>query len=88
MDFNTKLDKESVAQIATLLSDLVVAYVPEENVGIGAIEEGMRQILHEVGRQAMGQVLEKSDQVEPSIRCQCQHKARIVHKFIRSRSKA
>ncbi len=76
MDFNTKLVKESVEQIATLLSDLMVGYVQEEEkVGIGDIEQGMRQILQEVGRQALGQVLEKSDQVEPSIRCQCQHKA-------------
>ncbi|NIQ11193.1 MAG: ISKra4 family transposase [Gammaproteobacteria bacterium] len=76
MDFNTKLDKAGVEQIATLLSDLVVAHVQEaEGVGIGEIEQGMRQMLQEVGRQAMGQVLEKSDTVEPSIRCQCQHKA-------------
>jgi len=76
MDFNTKSVQESVAQIATLLSDLVVAYVQEEeDVGIGEIEQGMRQILQEVGRQALGQILEKSDSVEPSIRCQCQHKA-------------
>ena len=76
MDFNTKVVKESVEQIATLLSDLMAAYVQEEeDVGVGEIEQGMRQILQEGGRQAMGQVLEKSDQVEPSIRCQCQHKA-------------
>lgn len=76
MDFNTKVVKESVEQIATLLSDLMAAYVQkEEDVGIGDIEQSMRQILQEVGRQALGQVLEKSDRVEPSIRCQCQHKA-------------
>ena len=76
MDFNTKLVKESVAQIGTLLSDLVVAHMQEEDgVGIGEIEQGMRQILQAVGRQALGQILEKSDPVAPSIRCQCQHKA-------------
>jgi hypothetical protein len=76
MDFNTKLVKESVAQIATIFSDLVVTYVQEEDsVGIGEIEQGMRQILQAVGREALGQVLEKSDTVAPSIRCQCQHKA-------------
>ena len=76
MDFNTKLVKEGVAQIATLLSDLVVAYMQEEDgVEIGEIEQGMRQILQAVGRQALGQILEKSDTVQPSIRCQCQHKA-------------
>ena len=76
MDFNTKLVKEGVAQIATVLSDLVVAYVQEaEEVGMGEIEQGMRQLLQEVGRQALGQILEKSDPVAPSIRCQCQHKA-------------
>ena len=76
MDFSTEQFKESVEQIATVLSDLVTTYVQEEaGVGIGEIEQGMRQILQEVGRQALGQVLEKSDQVEPSIRCTCKHKA-------------
>ena len=76
MDFSTEQFKESVEQIATVLSDLVTTYVQEEaGVGIGEIEQGMRQILQEVGRQALGQVLEKSDQVEPSIRCACNHKA-------------
>lgn len=77
MDFSTERFKEGVEQIATVLSDLVTAYIQEEaGVGIGEIEQGMRQILQEVGRQALGQVLEKSDCVEPSIRCTCQHKAR------------
>ena len=76
MDFSTEQFKESVEQIATVLSELVTTYVQEEaGVGIGEIEQGMRQILQEVGRQALGQVLEKSDQVEPSIRCACNHKA-------------
>ena len=76
MDFSTEQFKESVEQIATVLSDLVTTYVQEEaGVGIGEIEQGMRRILQEVGRQALGQVLEKSDQVEPSIRCACNHKA-------------
>ncbi len=76
MDFNTKLVKEGVAQIANMLSDLVVTYVQEEeSVSLGEIEQGMRQMLQEVGRQALGQVLEKSDPVAPSIRCSCQHKA-------------
>ena len=75
MDFNTKQAKEGIAQIATLLSDLVVGYVKEEGADIGELEVGMRQILQEVGRQTMGQVLEKSDPIEASIRCECQHKA-------------
>lgn len=75
MDFNTKQVKEGIEQIATLLSELVVEYVKEADAGIGEIEQGMRQMLQEVGRQALGQVLEKSDPIEPSIRCQCQHKA-------------
>ena len=76
MDFSTKLTEEGVEQLATLLSDLVVTYVEEEeSVGLDEIELGMRQIMQEVGRQALGQVLEKSDQVEPSIRCSCNHKA-------------
>ncbi len=75
MDFNTKQVKEGIEQIATLLSDLVVGYVNEEGADIGKLEEGMRHMLQEVGRQAMGQVLEKSDPVEASIRCKCQHKA-------------
>ena len=75
MDFSTKKAKERIDQIATLLSDLVVECTREESVDIGEIEQGMRQILQEVGQQAMGQVLEKHDPIEPSIRCQCQHKA-------------
>ena len=36
MDFSTKLTQEGVEQLATLLSDLVVTYVEEEeNVTIG-----------------------------------------------------
>ena len=65
MDFSTEQFKESVEQIATVMSDLVTAYVQEEGeIDIGEIEQGMRQILQEVGRQALGQVLEKSDQAE------------------------
>jgi hypothetical protein len=76
MDFSTKLTQEGVEQLATLLSDLVVTCVEEEeSVGLDEIELGMRQIMLEVGRQALGQVLEKSDQMEPSIRCTCKHKA-------------
>ena len=79
MDFNTKQVKEGVEQIAALFSNLVVKYVQEEeSVGIGEIEQGMRQMLQEIGRQAMGQVLEKSDAVEPSIRCRCGYKAPIA----------
>ena len=76
MDFNTKQAKEGIEQIASLFSELVVRYSKdEEGAGIGEIEQEMRQMLQEVGRQAIGQVLEKRDTVEPSIRCQCQHKA-------------
>ncbi len=40
MDFNTRLVKESMEQIAILLSDLMVGYVQEEvDVGIGEIEQ-------------------------------------------------
>ena len=75
MDFNTKLVKEGVEQIAALVSDLVVKYAQEENVTMGSIEPGMRQVLQRVGQRALGQVLAKSDQAEPSIRCACGHKA-------------
>jgi hypothetical protein len=76
MDFSTKLAQEGVEQLATLLSDMVVRYVEEEErVSLDEIELGMRQIMQEVGRQALGQVLEKSDQVEPSIRCSCKYRA-------------
>mgnify|MGYP001828698643 CR=1 FL=1 len=76
MEFSTKLVKESVAQIATLLSDLVVTSLQgESDIGIGEIEQGMRCLLQEVGQAALGQVLEKSDPVAPSMRCQCQQKA-------------
>ncbi len=76
MDFNTKQVKEGIEQIATLLSELLVRYgKEEEHVGIGKIEQGMRQMLQEVGREAMGQVLEKHDPINASIRCQCHHKA-------------
>jgi len=75
MDFNTTQAKEGIEEIASMLSELVVGYAQEENVSIGEIEQGMRQMLQQVGQQAMGQVLEKSDLIEASIRCQCQHKA-------------
>jgi len=75
MDFNTTQAKEGIEEIASMLSDLVVGYAQEENVSIGDIEQGMRQMLQEIGQQAMVQVLEKSDSIEASIRCQCQHKA-------------
>lgn len=76
MDFNIKQLKEGIGQIANLLSELVVEYAKEkEEVSIGDIEQEMRQLLQEVGRQAMAQVLEKSDPIEASIRCQCQRKA-------------
>ena len=75
MDFNTKQVKEGIEQMAALFSELVVKHIQEEEVGIGEIEQGMRHMLREIGRQAMVQVLEKSDVVEPGIRCQCQHKA-------------
>jgi hypothetical protein len=77
MDFNTMIGKEGVAQIATLLSDLVVEYVKrEDKTTLREVELGMRQILQEVGRQALGQVLTKSDQAQPGIRCECKQKAR------------
>lgn len=76
MNSNTELVKEGVAQIAALLSDMVVEAVQEaESTGLGEIEQGMRQILQEVGRQALGQVLAKSDHIEADIRCACHHKA-------------
>ena len=76
MDFNTKQVQEGLGQIVALFSNLVVQCVQaEEEVNIGDIEQGMRQLLQGIGREAMGQVLEKSDTIEPSIRCSCQHKA-------------
>lgn len=76
MDFNTKQVKEGMEQIATLISELMVNTVSEkESIEIGEIELDMRHMLQEVGRQAMAQVLTKSDTVEPSIRCKCQQKA-------------
>ncbi|MBE7533397.1 MAG: UPF0236 family protein [Ardenticatenaceae bacterium] len=76
MDFNTQQVQEAVEQIATILSNLVVAGVQgKDGVGMGKLEAGMRQMLQEVGRQALTQVMEKSDIIEPSIRCICQHQA-------------
>jgi hypothetical protein len=46
MDFSTEQFKDSVEQIATVLSDLVATYVQEEaEVGSGEIDQGMRRIL-------------------------------------------
>lgn len=75
MDCNTKEAQEGIKQVAAILSDLIVEYANEEDVSIGKIEEGMRQMLQEVGRQSLAQVLEKCDPVEPYIRCHCQHQA-------------
>ena len=75
MDCNKKQLKAGIEQLATLFSELVVSYAQAENANIGEIEQGMRQMLQEVGRQAMQQVLTKSDTVQASIRCQCQQEA-------------
>lgn len=76
MNFNTMMTTDGVEQIATLFSELVMEYMKnEEKATISEVEQGMRQLLQEVGRQALGQVLEKSDPVQPSIRCACKHKA-------------
>ncbi len=76
MDFNTGQNKDVVNQMATLLSDAIAEGIATEgNVSLGDIEQGMRQILQEVGRRAIGQALEKVDVVEPTVRCSCQHQA-------------
>lgn len=76
MNFNIKQPEKEIAQIASAVSDLVVAYTQEnEEINIGDIEQGMRQMLQEIGRQAMKQVLEKQDPIEADIRCPCQQKA-------------
>lgn len=77
MDFNTKQAKGRIEQIANLMSELVVEYVNEaEEVSLGEIEQGMRELLQVTGQQAMAQVLTESDQPAPNIRCACQQKAR------------
>lgn len=64
MDFNTKQVKEGIEQIAGIISGLVTECVQEgKPAGIGEIELEMRQLLQEVGRQAIGQVLEKQDSI-------------------------
>ena len=76
MNFNIKESEKELAQIASAISDLVVNRVQEnDGVDIGDIEQGMRQLLQEIGRQAMEQVLEKQDPIEANIRCPCQQKA-------------
>ncbi len=46
--------------MATLLSDAIAEGIATEgNVSLGDIEQGMRQILQDVGRRAIGQALEK-----------------------------
>ena len=76
MNFNIKQSEKEIAQIASAVGDVVVAYTKEnEEIDIGDLEEGMRQLLQEIGRQALGQVLEKQDPIEANIRCPCQQKA-------------
>lgn len=76
MNFNIKQLGKEMAQIAGAVSDLVVEYAKEnEEVDIGDMEQGMRQLLQEIGRQAMEQVLEKQDPIEANVRCRCQHEA-------------
>lgn len=76
MNFNIKQLGNEMAQIVSAVSDLVIEYAREnEEIEIGVIEQGMRQLLQEVGRQAMEQVLEKQDPIEADIRCRCQQKA-------------
>ena len=77
MDFNTELVKEGVREIATLVSDLVLQCVSQkEGVGLDQVEQGMRQLLQQIGQEALGQVLTKSDKREPAIRCRCGHEAK------------
>lgn len=77
MNFNTKQAEGRLAQIVTLMSELVVETVNQaETVELGEIELGMRDLLQTIGQQAMSQVLTDSDQTVPSIRCTCQQKAR------------
>lgn len=79
MDFNTEQATVGIKQIASMVSELVVrATEAEEQIGIEQIEQGMREMLQEVGRQALGQVLETSDSIEPSIRCSCGQKANYL----------
>ena len=75
MDFNTKQGKETIEQIGRLLSNLVVESMAEEESSLGDIEQGMRQLLQTIGREALGQVLEKRDVVQPSSQCGCQQQA-------------
>ena len=76
MDINTRTAKETMAQVANMMSDLVIESVAStEEVRLGSIESGLRELLQEVGRQAVEQVLAKSDSVEPEIACPCGQKA-------------
>lgn len=77
MDFNTKQAEGRLAQIVTLMSELVVEAVDTaETVELGEIEQGMRDLLQTIGQKAMSQVLTESDQPAPDIRCTCRQKAR------------
>ena len=61
MDLNTNQAKESVAQLASLFSDEIVRLIEaEETATLGSLEQGMRQLLQEVGRQALAEVLGKT----------------------------
>ena len=51
MDFNTEQATVGIKQIASMVSELVVrATEAEEQIGIEQIEQGMREMLQEVGR--------------------------------------
>lgn len=77
MNFNIKQLEKEIGQIASAVSDAIMADGQgQEDVDIGNIEQGMRQLLQEIGRQAMAQVLEKQDPIEADIRCSCQQKAK------------
>lgn len=59
---------------------VVQAVQAEEEVTLGSLEQGMRQMLQELGQrtlgqQTLGQLLARSNRAEARLRCPCGHNA-------------
>lgn len=80
MNITTKEDEALVEQLAGLLAERVQEWAEAESEpGIGQIEQGMRQLLQEVGKRALGKSISAADErYRRETPCGCGGVARYV----------
>lgn len=78
MDFSTK----AMTEITTLMAEEIGKQIETDEINkLEDIENGIREMLKEIGQQAYGKVLEREDQkLGKSVRCECGLKARRISK--------